>query len=166
MIIVVIDEDVEHEALKQLAIVLAYHVRVAVSSNRLCQISIGLVRRFHLIARQKRKTADKPQTLLCQSVRRNRAEKIFRQRGTLTRFGPISIEAADEHYGPGTKMNQPDRRNGETRGGRQSQRRRFKNGNLQRILAARKISAPQNPFLIRNPRLWPCTPPRPSPPEN
>src|SRR5207247_411294 len=65
MIIVVIDEDVEEEALKQLAIVLAYQVRVAVSSNRLCQISIGLIRRFHLVTRQQRKTANKPQTLLC-----------------------------------------------------------------------------------------------------
>src|ERR1700676_1908705 len=157
MIIVVIDEDVEDEALKQLAIVLAYHVRVAVSSNRLCQISIGLIRRFHLIARQKRKTADKPQTLLCQSVRWNRAEKIFRQRGILTCLGPISVEAADEHYAPGTKMNQPDRRNGETRGGRQSQRRRLKNGNQQRILPARKFSEPQHPFLITNRRFRPCT---------
>src|ERR1700675_3457992 len=110
MIIVVIDEDVEHEALKQLSIVLAYHVRVAVASNRLCQICIGLSRRFHLIARQKGKTADKPQSLLCQSVRGNRAEKIFRQRGNLTCLGPISIEAADEHDGAGTKMKQLDLR--------------------------------------------------------
>src|ERR1700721_1522069 len=157
MIIVVIDEDVEDEALKQLAIVLAYHVRVAVSSNRLCQISIGLSRRFHLVARQKRKTADKPQSLLCQSVRRNRAEKIFRQRDILTCLGPISVEAADEHYAAGTKMKQLNLRNGETRGGRQSQRRRLNNGNLQRILAARKFGKPQHPFLITNCRFRPCT---------
>src|SRR6267154_530397 len=113
MIIVVVDEDVEDEALKQLAIVLAYHVRVAIASDRLCQISIGPGQRFHLVARQKCKAADKPQTLLCQSVRRNRAEEIFRQRGNLTSLGPISIEAADEHDGPGTKMNQLHLRNGE-----------------------------------------------------
>src|SRR5229473_87912 len=157
MIIVVIDEDIEDEALEQLAIVLADHLRVAVSSNRLCQISIGLIRRFHLVTRQKRKAADKPQTLLCQSVRWNRAEKIFRQRGNLTCLSPISVEAADEHHGPGTKMNQPDRRNSETRGGRQSQRRRLKNGNQQRILPARKFGEPQHPFLITNRRFRPCT---------
>src|SRR6267154_5283334 len=65
MIIVVIDEDVEDEALKQLAIVLAYHVWVAVASNRLCQVSIGLGRGLRLVAGQQRQTADKPQTLLC-----------------------------------------------------------------------------------------------------
>src|SRR5258708_21925611 len=64
MIVVVTDEDVEDEALEQLAIVLANHLRVAVPSNRLGQISIGLIRRLRLVARQKRKTADKPQTLL------------------------------------------------------------------------------------------------------
>src|SRR5882762_7204832 len=139
MIIVVVDEDVEDEALEQLAIVLAYHLRVAVASNRLCQISVGLVRRFHLVTRQKRETADKPQTLLCHSVRWNRAEKIFRQRGILACLGPISVEAADEHDGAGTKMNQLDRRNGETRRGRQSQRRRLENGDQQRIFPARKF---------------------------
>src|SRR5260370_27385510 len=145
MIIVVIDEDIEDEALEQLAIVLAYHLRVAVSSNRLCQISIGLIRRFHLVTRQKRKAADKPQTLLCQSVRWNRAEKIFRQRGNLTCLSPISVEAADAHHRPGTKMNQPDRTNSETRGGPQPQRPRVKNRNQHPIRPARKFAEPRQP---------------------
>jgi hypothetical protein len=44
VIIVVVDEDVEDEAFKQLAIVLAYHAWVAVPANRLCQVPIRPVR--------------------------------------------------------------------------------------------------------------------------
>src|SRR5215472_18417868 len=54
MIIVVADEDIEDEAVKQLAVVLAYHVRVAVSANRLRQISVGLAGCFRLVTGQKR----------------------------------------------------------------------------------------------------------------